>query len=141
MNGIISDSKYDFSSDNINIIALLYDESGSMEEHVYAMQKANRAFFDDFSKFEEKLDFYYNLDREDENFVSNSFRVDDTQFTTYILKYDEVFRFDTDVVESYVITCELYYTLTDVTLTISVVEIETNTTLFQMLNASVKEVL
>ena len=54
MNYIISDSKYDFSSDNINIIALLYDESGSMEEHVYAMQKANKAFFDDFSKFEEK---------------------------------------------------------------------------------------
>ena len=54
MHYILADSKYDFSSDNINIIALLYDESGSMEEHVYAMQKANRAFYDDFSKFEEK---------------------------------------------------------------------------------------
>ncbi|MBR6688404.1 MAG: VWA domain-containing protein [Clostridia bacterium] len=54
MNYIVSDSKYDFSSDNINIIALLYDESGSMEQHVYAMQKANNAFYDDFSKFEEK---------------------------------------------------------------------------------------
>jgi hypothetical protein len=54
MHPIIKDCKYDFSSDNVNIIALLYDQSGSMSDYISAMVKANNAFKDDFSKFEEK---------------------------------------------------------------------------------------
>lgn len=50
----LANCKYDFSSDNINIIVLLYDYSGSMEEYATAMRKANKAFYDDFSRFEEK---------------------------------------------------------------------------------------
>lgn len=46
--------KYDFSSDTINIIILLYDISGSMESDVSAMRKANKAFYEDFSRFEER---------------------------------------------------------------------------------------
>lgn len=45
--------KYDFSSDNINIITLVYDQSGSMCDDVAAMREANAAFYKDFSKFEE----------------------------------------------------------------------------------------
>ncbi len=54
MERFLRDCKYDFSSDNINIIVNLYDESGSMDEDVTAMRKANNAFYDDFSKFEER---------------------------------------------------------------------------------------
>lgn len=50
----LDNCKYDFSSDNINIIALIYDESGSMEGDLESMCTANKAFFRDFSKFEEK---------------------------------------------------------------------------------------
>lgn len=50
----LSNCKYDFSSDNINIITLLYDESGSMSGDREAMLIANQAFYSDFSKFEEK---------------------------------------------------------------------------------------
>lgn len=54
MYSILKQSKYDFSSDNINIIALLYDQSGSMEYYISAMRQANNAFYSDFSKFEER---------------------------------------------------------------------------------------
>ena len=54
MSFILRDCKYDFSSDNINIICLVYDYSGSMESHVYAIKQANEDFFKDFSKFDEK---------------------------------------------------------------------------------------
>lgn len=46
--------KYDFAADSIDIIVLLYDYSGSMDNHINAMRKANDAFYKDFSKFEEK---------------------------------------------------------------------------------------
>lgn len=46
--------KYDFSSDSIDIIVLVYDYSGSMSGEVVAMEKANKAFYNSFSKFEEK---------------------------------------------------------------------------------------
>ncbi|MBR5227619.1 MAG: VWA domain-containing protein [Clostridia bacterium] len=50
----IRECKYNFSTDNINIIVLVYDYSGSMGNHVNAMKEANIAFYNDFSKFEEK---------------------------------------------------------------------------------------
>lgn len=46
--------KYDFSSDSINIFVNIYDISSSMEGDSFAMRKANKAFKDDFSKFEER---------------------------------------------------------------------------------------
>lgn len=46
--------KYDFSSDSINIFVNIYDISTSMEGDASAMRKANKAFKDDFSKFEER---------------------------------------------------------------------------------------
>lgn len=46
--------KYDFASDTINIFVNVYDSSGSMEGDVGAMREANRAFYDDFSRFEER---------------------------------------------------------------------------------------
>lgn len=46
--------KYDFSSDVINVFVLLYDYSGSMDDDERAMKKANIAFYDDLSVFEEK---------------------------------------------------------------------------------------
>lgn len=45
---------YNFTSDNINIFMLLYDYSGSMCDDANAMRKANSAFYNDFSRFEEK---------------------------------------------------------------------------------------
>lgn len=50
----LNSCKYDFVSDNINIIVLVYDQSGSMEYDVAAMLEANKAFLNDFLKFEEK---------------------------------------------------------------------------------------
>lgn len=50
----LSDCKFDFSSDKINIFVTVYDESGSMDEYISIMRKANKAFYDDFSKFEER---------------------------------------------------------------------------------------
>ncbi len=50
----LENCKYNFSSDTINIFVLLYDISTSMEYDVGAMRKANKAFYDDFSKFEER---------------------------------------------------------------------------------------
>ena len=50
----LENCKYDFASDNINIIVCLYDYSSSMGENTGAMRKANQAFYDDFSKFEER---------------------------------------------------------------------------------------
>lgn len=50
----LSDCKYDFSSDNINIITLLYDTSGSMEDHCSKMRAGLKAFKKDFEKFEER---------------------------------------------------------------------------------------
>ena len=46
--------KYDFASDAIDIIVLLYDYSGSMQHYKGDMLKANEAFYQDFSRFEEK---------------------------------------------------------------------------------------
>ena len=50
----IETCKYDFSSDSVDIIALVYDYSGSMDSYERAMLEANQAFKADFSKFEEK---------------------------------------------------------------------------------------
>lgn len=46
--------KYDFNSDKVDIIVMIYDRSGSMEPDVNKMRKANKAFYDDFSKFKDK---------------------------------------------------------------------------------------
>lgn len=46
--------KYDFASDTINIFVNVYDASTSMDEDINAMREANRAFYEDFSKFEER---------------------------------------------------------------------------------------
>lgn len=54
MNFSLNQCKYDFSSDNINIITLLYDQSGSMNCDIDAMLSANKAFYEDFSKFDER---------------------------------------------------------------------------------------
>lgn len=54
MNNILANSKFDFTSDVVNIIVLIYDCSGSMESDVYAIREANRAFYSDFSRFEER---------------------------------------------------------------------------------------
>lgn len=50
----VENCKYDFTSDNINIIMLLYDTSGSMYDNEGAIRRANSAFYKDFSKFEER---------------------------------------------------------------------------------------
>lgn len=50
----LNDCKYNFTSDNVNIIVLVYDESGSMEYDKLSIRKANTAFLKDFSKFEDK---------------------------------------------------------------------------------------
>ena len=92
-------------------------------------------------KFEEKLDFYYELEREGETYKSHEFATEETQTITYRFVYDEVFNFNTDVVESYVIECKVFYTLTQVTLSIKVIEAENNATLYEMIDVCVKEVL
>lgn len=45
---------YSFSSDVVNIFVMVYDCSGSMEDYCGAIRKANQAFYEDFSRFEEK---------------------------------------------------------------------------------------
>lgn len=50
----LGECKYDFASDTIDIIALVYDYSGSMDSYQSSMKKANKAFYNSFSKFEEK---------------------------------------------------------------------------------------
>ena len=50
----LNNCKFDFTSDNINIIVLVYDYSGSMSDDKSAMIKANKAFASDFSRFEDK---------------------------------------------------------------------------------------
>lgn len=45
---------YSFSSDVINTFVMMYDCSGSMTSYVDAIREANRAFYEDFSLFEEK---------------------------------------------------------------------------------------
>ena len=50
----VNNSKYDFSSDIINIFMFLYDYSGSMHNHCHAIYSANRNFKKVFTAFEEK---------------------------------------------------------------------------------------
>lgn len=45
---------YSFSSDVVNIFVMIYDCSGSMSCHYNAIIEANEAFYEDFSRFEEK---------------------------------------------------------------------------------------
>jgi len=45
---------YSFSSDVVNIFVLLYDQSGSMSDYRSAILQANEAFYENFSRFEEK---------------------------------------------------------------------------------------
>lgn len=45
---------YSFSSDVVNIFVMMYDSSGSMEDYCKAILQANKAFYEDFSRFEEK---------------------------------------------------------------------------------------
>ncbi len=45
---------YSFSSDVVNIFVMIYDCSGSMKDYVKAIVEANKAFYEDFSRFEEK---------------------------------------------------------------------------------------
>jgi len=51
---MLENCKYDFTSDNINIIVMIYDRSGSMYGYISAMKKANNAFKRDFLNFEDK---------------------------------------------------------------------------------------
>lgn len=46
--------KYNFNSDKVDIIVMIYDRSGSMSPDVDKMRKANKAFYDDFSRFKDK---------------------------------------------------------------------------------------
>ena len=90
MKYFLEQCKYDFSADNINIIVNLYDQSGSMGQHISAMQKANRAFFDDFSKFEERgaiaiskavfSDYYKMTPFRDVKYFSTNYCADNTTF-------------------------------------------------------------
>lgn len=45
---------YSFSSDVVNIFVMVYDSSGSMSGYRDTILKANKAFYEDFSRFEEK---------------------------------------------------------------------------------------
>ena len=51
---MLDDHIYSFSSDVVNIFVMLYDCSGSMSSHYGAIIEANTAFYEDFSRFEEK---------------------------------------------------------------------------------------
>lgn len=51
---MMSNHKYDFNSDVVNIFIMIYDSSGSMDDYEYTIRKANEAFYNDFSRFEEK---------------------------------------------------------------------------------------
>ena len=51
---IVCNSKFDFSSDTVDIFILLYDVSGSMDAHVSEIRRANETFKKVFSRFEEK---------------------------------------------------------------------------------------
>lgn len=50
----LNNCKYNFASDKVDIIVLVYDKSGSMQQFVSAMKEANVAFYNDFTRFEEK---------------------------------------------------------------------------------------
>ena len=65
--------KYDFSSDSVDIITLVYDYSGSMDTYEADMLKANKAFHADFSKFEEKGSVAIAKGRFNDNFDMTSF--------------------------------------------------------------------
>ena len=51
---LMANHLYTFSSDVINIFVMLYDYSGSMSEYTSNIRSANKAFYEDFSRFEEK---------------------------------------------------------------------------------------
>ncbi len=50
---------YDFQTDNIYVFVLLYDASGSMKEDKNIMIAANKDFYDDFMKFEDKASIVF----------------------------------------------------------------------------------
>ena len=79
----INSSKYDFTSDNINIIVLVYDYSGSMRGDINAIQKANQAFRQDFSKFEDKGSIAISKARFANSFAMSSFLTVDEFDTSY----------------------------------------------------------
>ena len=51
---VVMNSKYDFSSDTVNIFLFLYDKSGSMNGNTHAICLANQNFKKVFTAFEEK---------------------------------------------------------------------------------------
>ena len=75
--------KYDFASDSIDIIVLVYDYSGSMEGDASAMKKANKAFYDSFSKFEEKASVAISKARFNSGFDMTPFDVVDKFDVSY----------------------------------------------------------
>lgn len=79
----MNSSKYDFTSDNINIIVLVYDYSGSMRGDINAIQKANQAFRQDFSKFEDKGSIAISKARFANSFAMSSFLTVDEFDTSY----------------------------------------------------------
>ena len=70
----LSNCKYYFSSDNINIITLLYDTSGSMEDHCSKMRAGLKAFKKDFEKFEERGAIAISRGNFDSSFEMTPFR-------------------------------------------------------------------
>lgn len=79
----IETCKYDFVSDSIDIITLVYDYSGSMCDDREAMRAANKAFYNSFSKFEEKGSVAISKARFDTNFDMTSFDIVDKFDTEY----------------------------------------------------------
>lgn len=51
---MMNNHTYSFSSDVVNIFVMVYDRSGSMADYRNTIVEANKAFFEDFSRFEEK---------------------------------------------------------------------------------------
>lgn len=81
----VNTCKYDFASDSIDIIALIYDYSGSMQDEAPAMRKANKAFYNSFSKFEEKGSVAISKARFDDMFDMTPFDIVDAFDTSYAL--------------------------------------------------------
>jgi len=70
----LENCKYDFASDAINIFVMVYDYSSSMQNDKEAMLKANMAFYEDFSTFEERGSIAIAKARFDSGFAMTSFK-------------------------------------------------------------------
>ena len=99
--------KFDFtSSDVVNIIALVYDYSGSMSSDVSAIRKANKAFYSDFSRFEEKASVAIAKAAFNENFSMTPFKTVSSFDTSYYAHggtrlYDAISKAGSETIEYY----------------------------------------